>query len=216
MVRAFIVEGKALAVMTDRKNAAVKRHPQGLGWRGPIWRRRFLAIGRPQRIARESREAIGQHQLLMLLLVMDAEFDEAQCPGRLAVCAAIEKRIQRRIDMPAVANYLVMARPGEQAALRPGVARAGGFVVGIEAIAETVIEYAIGGIVGLQHHLFEEPGRVRQVPLRRTGVLHGLHDLIFLGERLRDPERGLPGAAELFAKAGEGAFGWRPRPPEII
>ena len=68
----------------------------------------------------------------MLLLVVEADFDQRR-DGRQHVVAGLVKEFHHGgIDMPAVGGDLVGAGAGQMAALVAGVPRAGADVIGIE------------------------------------------------------------------------------------
>ena len=130
---------------------------------------------------------VGEDQFLMLLLVVQAEFDQGRHGrqrGRLGVFQ--EARHGRRHLRP-VGHRLVHAGPGDHAAAGPRVARAGALVVGVEKKGEIGVERPIGGGMDGQDELLEEPGRMGQMPLAGTGVLHRLDHLV-LGRE--DPGQG--------------------------
>ena len=56
-------------------------------------------IGRPQRLGGEQRQDIGEDQLLMLLLVVDAKLDQLRHRRMRARHARLEDGVQRIIDM---------------------------------------------------------------------------------------------------------------------
>ena len=104
------------------------------------WRRR--PVGGPQRLCREQRQDVREDQLLVLLLVVDAELDQLG-HGRLPLrYPALEQRLERRIDMPAIAQHFFQRGAREQPALGARLPRSRGLVVGIEAVGETLIEGA--------------------------------------------------------------------------
>ena len=88
---------------------------------------------------------VGQHQLLMLLLMLQAEFDqrEQRRIGLVLNLQPFDQRQQRRIDMRAKAPHLGGGWPRQQPALRPRMARAERLVIGIEEKAEAFVEDAI-------------------------------------------------------------------------
>jgi len=55
-------------------------------------------------------------------------------------------------------------------------------IVGIEDEAERLVENAIAPGVGNQNERFEEPRRVRAMPLGRAGIRHGLDGLVLSRE----------------------------------
>jgi hypothetical protein len=76
VARAFVVIGEAVTVVPDSVHAAVKgaeRERCGLACRKAG---RAFAISWLERFGGEQAQDVGQQQLLMLLFVVDAEFDE--------------------------------------------------------------------------------------------------------------------------------------------
>ncbi len=128
---------------------------------------------RQQRVERERMQQVGDDQFLVLHLVMAAENHAVE---HLRRRPARDQPLHRRIDMAAVGHHLVDARAGDQAAPRAGVPRPGLHVIGVEEEGEPVIRRTVAGRMLAQDELLEEPGRVREMPLGRAGVLHRLHD----------------------------------------
>jgi len=67
-----------------------------------------------------------------------------------------------------------------------------GLVVGIEQMVVALIQRAITRQKGLQHESLEEPGDMRQMPLRRADVRHALDHIIFSFQWLTEPLTGSP------------------------
>src|SRR5690554_1787128 len=132
---------------------------------------------REQRVAGEMVLQVGEHQLLVLLFMVEAQLD--QC-GQLGwkVCGG-EGLLHMLIDMPAIGQHLLQRRSGQHPAFGAGVAIAYAEIVGIE-------EYLEGGIEGrrwigqlTENEGFEKPAGMRQVPLERAGFGHGLQLAVF-------------------------------------
>ncbi len=183
MHRQFVVEGETAVAMTDFVDAAGNVEPsqRRRGGRGGS---RLGPIARADRIAPEGVLDVGHEQLLMLLLMLQAELDQRQDRGPRGAGGGFDQRRHRAIDMLAVASDLVDARTRQQTARRAGVARPDGFIIGIEQIAEARIEHAIIARVRAQQKRLEEPCGVRAMPLRRTCVGHRLDRLILGRQRL--------------------------------
>src|SRR5262249_9089293 len=117
----------------------------------------------------------------------------------------------RRIDMRAVSRGFGYAWARDQAALRAGVTRACRHIIRIEEIRETVVERTIGRRELPQQELLEKPGDVSAMPLRRTGVGHGLDRLVLGRKRPGAPfgfianrdERIAPEAAHIAERFGD-------------
>ena len=108
MRRPFVVEREACAVVADGVNAGDQTVFAGVGARAvrplpvPI-------VGRMRRVLRKGVQDIGQHQLLMLLLVMQPDLDDREDP--LGVLRRFDQLRHRRIDMRAVGRAS-RRRPG--------------------------------------------------------------------------------------------------------
>ena len=117
----------------------------------------------------------------MLLLVMEAEFDQGP---RIARAAPEQFRHGIR-DMTAIGHDFVDTGPRDKAALRTRMPRTDGLVVRIEEKFIGWIVDPMFGHVRAQHEGLEEPRRVREVPLGRAGIRHRLHGLVLGRERRR-------------------------------
>ena len=89
-------------------------------------------VGRRNRILREGVQDVGQHQFLMLLLVIEADFHQRREPGQRVLAGLVKEFHHGGVDMPAVGGDLLGAGTGQMAALVAGVPRAGADIVGIE------------------------------------------------------------------------------------
>jgi hypothetical protein len=176
MTRSLVVEREVAARMAGFHDAlATGQEAQRYRRRRDIIRCR-LRVGRLQRVAPESVLDVGKQQLLVLLLMLQAQFDQhAQC-GVVVACQPFAHGV---VDATAVVAHFVQRGAGQQAALRAGVHRPHGLVVGVEQVMPFRPRRAIGRIAA-QHELLEEPGGVRKVPFAGTGVRHRL-DLHVLG-----------------------------------
>ncbi len=146
--------------------------------------RRGRAVGRVERIVRQEMQQVRQQQFLVLHLVVTAEFDQRERRR-----PALHQAGDGVADRGAIARHLGDRRPADQAAAGALVARADLHIVGIEQEAEALVGRRVVRRMGLQHEFLEEPGRMRQMPLDRTRVLHGLGDHVLdreaFGQRLR-------------------------------
>jgi hypothetical protein len=119
--RPFVVEGEAIAVMADMHQATIQLHP--------IERRHLRAGAAARRLIRREQRVDGkdvldvhQDQLLMLLLVVEAQFDER---GRVApqiVGSRLDQSRHPRLDMPAISGHVGTGRARQQPPLRPRMA----------------------------------------------------------------------------------------------
>src|SRR5215212_1717091 len=106
MRRFFVVEMKAIIGVPNRMNALVERDPAVTSSR---WSRRFPGgiVSRWDWVLRERVKNIGQHQFLMLLLVVEPDFDQRLKPVEL-ICARLAEEFHHGgIDMPSVCRDLV-------------------------------------------------------------------------------------------------------------
>jgi hypothetical protein len=171
VARQLVVEREATG-RSDLRDAAVVAAPAE---RRRATRRAAVrrAICGPQRLRPEHVLRVGQDQLLVLLLVMQAELDSRGIEHALG-----EATRDALVDLRAIRVHALEARPREHPTPWPIDARPDGLVVAVEQLRERRIEHRFGEDEGL-----EEPGRVREVPLRGARIDHGLHDLVLDGER---------------------------------
>ncbi len=179
--RAFVVVGEAVAVMADVVDAAVERDEIERQRLAHDDARARLAISRLERLRGEQAQNIGEQQLLMLLLVIDAELDQL-C--RLLRKVAVEQPAERLVDVSAICAHLFGRGTREQPALGARLARADALVIGVEAIFEALFEHAVAAQEALQQERLEEPRRVREMPLGRARVVIGLRQLVLVRKRL--------------------------------
>ena len=139
---------------------------------------------------REGVQDVGQHQFLMLLLVIEADFDQRRERPQRVLAGLVEEFHHGGVDMPAVGGDLVGARTGQMAALVAGVARAGADIVGIEQIGVIGVKRLVARAVLAEQELLEEPGGMGAVPFRRARVRHRLDQLV-LGRQRRGAALGL-------------------------
>ena len=107
MPRALVVVREAGAVVADGANAAFETDVLGAADRLNRLSLGGIAIGRPQRLGSEQAENVGKQQLLMLLLVIDAELDQPPRVRPLIDEAAREELRQRLIDVGAIGAHLL-------------------------------------------------------------------------------------------------------------
>ena len=168
----FVVEAEAFLTVADLDEAGVVADPTA-GWRagrrdGRLGRR---SVGRGQRVERQEVLDVHEHQLLVLLLVVQPELDQL----RDGVVRRIgEEERHRLVDMRSVAGDLGHPRAGDHAAFGTGMAGPGRLVVGVEQVAVGGVEPAVAGERRVEDKGLEEPGGVGPVPLGRAGVGHRL------------------------------------------
>ena len=95
----------------------------------------------------------------------------------------VGRRGADRPGSPSTPGRVIMPRCG------PRMPRADRLVVGVEEIFVGRIEHAVVRARAAQHEGLEEPRRVRQVPLGRTGVGHRLDRLVLGRQRHRPAAR---------------------------
>ena len=100
-----------------------------------------LSIGRLKRIFRERREYVGQQQLLVLLLMLDAELDQSKRFAR----KGRQRMLQRFVDRSAPIADFVEAGSAEHAAPRTGVPFAFALIIAVEEIGPALVVEAIAG-----------------------------------------------------------------------
>jgi hypothetical protein len=210
---ALVVVGEPATAVAHRHDAAGPIDPTeraGVGRTG----RRAGEVGRAQRVAREDVLDVHEEQLLVLLLVVEAEGHELV--DRLADVGR-EDGAHRTVDGLPVGPDLGGGRPGDLAALGPGVPGADGLVVRVEQVAEGLVERLVAGVVGLEDERLEEPGGVGPVPLRGADVGHRLDGLVLgterRGQRLGEVAHGVvPGGEGVTRRrrlGGDGVGGGR-------
>ncbi len=206
MRRLLVVEMEAVVDMADGVDAFVQRQPVlGRARRGRETPVRI--IGRIDRVLRKGVQDVGVHQFLMLLLVVQPDLDQRRDGPKLVFASLAEEFCDRRIDISTIGANLIGARPGDVAAVIPGMARTGADVIGIEQEREIGVEGLVVRAVFTQQKLLPEPGGVRPVPFRGAGIRHGL-DLLVLGGQRRGPALGLvaDGGKRVLKPPGEAAL----------
>ena len=206
VARPLVVEREARSAVADLHQAAVMADPaRGRGGgstrvRGTVQVDRAHGV-RPQRVL-----DVGEDQLLVLLLVMQAQLRPVQ-GVRVSVGRPGQEDVHALVDRVAVGAYLLQARTGQGAPLGPRRPRADRFVVRVEEVGVARVHRPVPGDEARQHEGLEEPGGVREVPLGRARLRHGLDELVLDGQgsgeggRGRAHERVLPSQRR---RAGDG------------
>jgi hypothetical protein len=158
-----------------------------------------LDVGGIQRTARKEVLQVGEDQLLMLLLVVEAEFEQERVLFGQRV--SLEERVDAGVDVRAERADFLEARTGEQSARGPRPRGPDRDVVGVEQRAERGIERAVTRQRAGQEERLEEPARVREVPLDRARARHRLDLAVFRAEGFRELERRPP--RPLVARRGD-------------
>src|ERR1700692_2059154 len=100
----------------------------------------------------------------MLLFVIETDFHQ-RCDGGQYVLAGLVKELDHgSVDMPAVGRDFIGARPGQMAALVPGVPGASADIVGIEQEGIVGVEGLVALAVLAEQELLEKPGGMGAVP----------------------------------------------------
>ena len=216
---AFVVEVESLRTggNADLHQPAGEGAPAGRGVGGDAQLPQpFRAVGplredRLQRVAGEAVEQVHQQQLLVLLLVLQAQLQ--QSPYRLAPLGWFRPQIRQQLLKPRVHSLApgqdrTDRRAGQQTAGRARMALTDGVVVRVEEIAPARIGALPAGQVGLQQEGFEEPGGVPQVPLRRTGIGHPLQAEILGLQGGHQGFAAVPHAPQPLHRLGRGGRRW--------
>ncbi len=132
---------------------------------------------------------VGGDELLVLLLVLEAEGDAAEGLG-VGRGGALEEAGDGGVDVGAVGEDGVERRAGEGGAelLLGHVAE--GVVVAVEEPAEVGVEGLVAGEEVGEDEGLEEPAGVGEVPLGGAGLGAGLDHEVFGGERRDEREGG--------------------------
>ena len=138
----LVVEREAIAIVPDLDDPAVVVDPPGSGHRRAVapWQ---CAVRRAQRVAREGVVDVHDQQLLVLLLVVQAQLEQL---GRSLVRTAVDDLQNGGVDVLAVLGDLRDAWAGDQPALGSGVTGADGLVVGVEQEAEALVVRRVLGV----------------------------------------------------------------------
>ena len=121
---------------------------------------------------------VGQHQFLVLLLMVEPDFQQRSQPGQCPVGGIMEEFHHRCVDVLPVGSDVVRAGPGKQAARIARLAGPGADIIGIEQERVVRMVRRVTRAMRAQQKLLEKPGGMGAVPLRRAGVRHRLHQLV--------------------------------------
>ena len=171
----LVVKAEPLAAMADLDGAALVFQPAGLGWMVARGGGRPRQVDRVEGIPRQDVLDVHEEELLMLLLVMEAQDDQL---GQTGLIRMLEQWRHGSVDMGAVARDVLDARPREEPALGAGVPGADSLVVRVEDVRVRIVEHVVtAGVLSEQERL-EEPRDMGAVPLRRADVGHRLDGLV--------------------------------------
>ena len=147
----FVVKGK---VTVQRRQVAVLHQPTGMGQPAQClhWaaRRKGLQfVGRPRRVERQRMLDVGEQQLLVLLLVLQAQLEQG-AQGGLLVCGQPLRRADQCqhacINLPAVAQHFSQCGPADLAALMPRMLVADPVVVAVKKHPEAGVKRLEAGL----------------------------------------------------------------------
>ena len=156
-------------------------------------------VRRIQRALRQQVLDVGEDQFLVLLLVLQAEFEQRR--QFLVVGVLGQQARDAAVDVGAVGAHFGHRRARQQPALGARMAVADAVVVGVEQDPERRMERLELRFQPFEDEGLEEPGGVRQVPLDRAGVGHRLGAAVFVRQRLGQHQRAL---AHAFIMAAPG------------
>ena len=183
VVGRFIVEGEPVASVPDFVQACVHVDPVRRA-RMHGRQRPLLLVGRLDWIARQQVLNVGKNQFLMLLLVMQTEFNQAGegCWQSVGVCHG-QHAGHGLVDVMAIGQHVPKPGARQQTTFGARMFVAHRVVVGVEEHAVGGIKNTITRLMRCKYKGFKKPCRMRQMPLHRAGVGHGLNGAIFRRER---------------------------------
>ena len=123
---------------------------------------------------------VREEQLLVLLLVMTAQFHELR-DSRGSIL--LQQPLLAIVNMLTIAKERLERRPSQQASAWARMACADGLIVGVEQEIKILVKYPVPRQMRYEHEALEEPRRMSQMPFRRAGVRHGLHRGICIRQR---------------------------------
>ncbi len=202
MAGRFVVEAEALGGVGADLGEAAGVFVPAQRWRlgvavlaGPVHRR--------QRVVREAELEVGDQQLLVLLLVLDAQRHQVyHLVGHLR---AVEQRLHRLVHAGPPGAHRLVARPRQQMPLRARVLFADAVVIAVEQIFEALVGGFVAGRERLEDKGLEKPGGMGQVPARRADFRTGLQAHVLGGERLA---QGLAERAGVGQAPGQAGMPW--------
>ncbi len=211
--RQFVVETERVAVMPDAHDAV--RPLRELIAAG-VHARRTDQAGMRGRFAGSVCEHmldVREDQLLVLLFVVQSQYQHVE----LLVVQATRIQHTRHlfVNRVAICEDLTVVRALDLPALGPRVHVARRVVVGIEQVVILVVEPLHPA--GLENEALEEPGDVRQVPLGRADIGHGLQARMLRAQLAHDVEAQGPHAfVVLFdQRSGSSVFRCTVRMPKL-
>ena len=139
MARPLAVEREAVVARADLDDAFAAARASVSGSTAKQAGGGKLGISRLERVLGEGREDVGEEQLLVLLLVVDAELDQVERRRR----KRRQRALQRLVDVRAIGADLVERRAAEHPAPGPRVARAFALVIAVEQEGAALVERAV-------------------------------------------------------------------------
>ena len=184
--RGLIVKAEALTVKANLGQAIAAVDEFVIGDRRRGWDGQRRVHGRLERRTRQHMLDVGQHQLLVLTLVVQAKlYPEPD----VRLIASFKQRDDRIIDVAPVGDDRFQRRSGQQPPSRPRMHLPGRVVIRVEDEMKVFVEDRVTVVEGLQDKSLEEPADVCEVPLGRTDVGHRLHDRVLGSQRIAERDR---------------------------
>ena len=179
--RQLVVEAETVARVADLDQPAFDVDPPEVV--GLAHLARATGVHRLQGIAGQHVLDVHEEQLLVLLLVVEAELERGRELLEGATVEGGHEVAHPVVDLPAVDPDVVGPRPGDEAALGARVASAEGLVVAVEEEPVLVLERREVALVLGEHEGLEEPRHVGAVPLGGRHVRHRLDGLVLRRQR---------------------------------
>ena len=180
VARPLAVESEAPAPVSNVVKPFFVRDPAVWLQCGRVRSRSRRQVGRTQRVGPEGVLDVGEHQLLVLLFVVQAQLEQRPHLAVFIQAPARQGFADGAVHEGPVGHHFVGARTRQQPPLRARVHCAHGLVVGVEEEAEARVEWFIGGLDPGEHEGLEVPGGMREVPLGWARELHRLDTLVFV------------------------------------
>ena len=118
MRRALVVEAVAVARKSDGVQPA-RQFGKATRLVVGLWRLPGGIISRQSRVLRKGVQDVGEDQFLVLLLVVEADLEDAQHLRKAFLVGTRDQPLDRRVDMRAIRGDLGAVRPRDEPALRP-------------------------------------------------------------------------------------------------
>ena len=197
--------GPSLSKAKSSPACPISTSPPGAGGPGQESRpgerpRSGRSIGRLRRVHGQDVLDVREDQFLMLFLMVQPQLEDGRKARQHVAARGRQERLERRVDVIPVGANLCHRRTRQQSPARARVRLADGVVVRVEEGLEPVVERPVTAQSRPQDEGLEEPARVRQVPLHRADVGHGLDDEVFdleplaegFGQPAHAPDAGAP------------------------